>query len=63
MNFFRTIDSHALGLLKILEESKMEHQKQLFQLQKKFEVIFCCSCKFLITLKLYLYDLLSDDMK
>jgi hypothetical protein len=43
MNFFRTIDSHALELKKVLEESQMAHQKQLFQLQKKFEVIFCCS--------------------
>lgn len=50
MNFFKTIDSHALELIKILEESQMEHQKQLFQLQKKFEVIFCCSFKFLISL-------------
>ena len=42
-NFFRTIDSHALELKKVLEESQMAHQKQLFQLQKKFEVIFWCS--------------------
>ena len=43
MNFFRTIDSHALELKKVLEESQMAHQKQLFQLQNKFEVILCCS--------------------
>lgn len=48
MNFFRTIDSHALGLLKILEESKMEHQKQLFQLQKKFEAVVADEEKYLM---------------
>ncbi|KAL6905795.1 hypothetical protein ACP4OV_003396 [Aristida adscensionis] len=37
-NFFRTIDAHAVELTKILEESQMAHQKQLFQLQKKFDV-------------------------
>lgn len=42
MNFFRTVDSHALELKKVLEKSHMAHQKQLFQLQKKFEVTFCC---------------------
>jgi kinesin family member 11 len=38
VNFYRTIDAHTLELMKILEESQSAHQKQLFQLQKKFEV-------------------------
>ncbi|KAG2538638.1 kinesin-like protein KIN-5A [Panicum virgatum] len=48
MNFFRTIDSHALELKKVLEESQMAHQKQLFQLQKKFEVIVADEEKYLM---------------
>jgi hypothetical protein len=42
MNFFSTIDAHALELKRILEESKTSHQKQLLQLQTKFEVIIYC---------------------
>jgi len=48
MNFFKTIDSHALELIKILEESQMEHQKQLFQLQKKFEAFVADEEKYLM---------------
>nr|CAB3494982.1 unnamed protein product [Digitaria exilis]CAB3503908.1 unnamed protein product [Digitaria exilis] len=48
MNFFRTIDSHALELKKVLEESHMAHQKQLFQLQNKFEVIVADEEKYLM---------------
>ncbi|KAG0519603.1 hypothetical protein BDA96_08G001200 [Sorghum bicolor] len=48
MNFFKTIDSHALELIKILEESQMEHQKQLFQLQKKFESFVADEEKYLM---------------
>ncbi|CAN6311505.1 unnamed protein product [Urochloa humidicola] len=48
MNFFRTIDSHALELKKVLEESEMAHQKQLFELQKKFEVIVADEEKYLM---------------
>lgn len=39
VNFLRNIDAHTLGLMKILEESQSAHQKQLFQIQKKYEVI------------------------
>ncbi|KAF8646114.1 hypothetical protein HU200_065960 [Digitaria exilis] len=48
MNFFGTIDSHALELKKVLEESHMAHQKQLFQLQNKFEVIVADEEKYLM---------------
>ncbi|KAL6640614.1 hypothetical protein ACP70R_021737 [Stipagrostis hirtigluma subsp. patula] len=48
MNFFRTIDTHALQLTKILEESQMAHKKQLFQLQKKFEVFVADEEKYLM---------------
>ncbi|CAD6270911.1 unnamed protein product [Miscanthus lutarioriparius] len=55
MNFFKTIDSHALELIKILEESQMEHQKQLFQLQKKFEAFVADEEK-------YLMEKVQDDI-
>ncbi|XP_062203178.1 kinesin-like protein KIN-5A [Phragmites australis] len=48
MTFFRTIDAHALELTKILEESQMAHQKQLFQLQRKFEVFAADEEKYLM---------------
>lgn len=48
MNFFRTIDAHALELKNILEESQMAHQKQLLQLQTKFEVCAADEEKYLM---------------
>ncbi|KAL6630702.1 hypothetical protein ACP70R_028553 [Stipagrostis hirtigluma subsp. patula] len=48
LNFFGTIDAHALQLTKILEESQMAHQKQLFQLQKKFDVFVADEEKYLM---------------
>ncbi|KAI4991447.1 hypothetical protein ZWY2020_039818 [Hordeum vulgare] len=48
MNFFRTIDAHALELKRILEESQASHQKQLLQLQTKFEVCAADEEKYLM---------------
>lgn len=48
MNFFGTIDAHALELKRILEESQASHQKQLLQLQTKFEVCAADEEKYLM---------------
>ncbi|KAM0849728.1 hypothetical protein ACQ4PT_053551 [Festuca glaucescens] len=48
MNFFSTIDAHALELKRILEESQTSHQKQLLQLQTKFEACSADEEKYLM---------------
>ncbi|XP_051186264.1 kinesin-like protein KIN-5A [Lolium perenne] len=48
MNFFSTIDAHAVELKRILEESQTSHQKQLLQLQAKFEACAADEEKYLM---------------
>uniref|UniRef100_A0ACD5Y3X2 Uncharacterized protein n=1 Tax=Avena sativa TaxID=4498 RepID=A0ACD5Y3X2_AVESA len=48
MNFFSTIDAHALELKRILEDTQTSHQKQLLQLQTKFEACAADEEKYLM---------------
>uniref|UniRef100_A0ACD5XU16 Uncharacterized protein n=1 Tax=Avena sativa TaxID=4498 RepID=A0ACD5XU16_AVESA len=48
MNFFSTIDAHALELKRILEDTQTSHQKQLIQLQTKFEACAADEEKYLM---------------